>query len=516
MRKIKEILRLRFESKLSMEQIGLSCRMSSSTVCETLARCRRTGLSWPLPDGLEDPALEKLLYKDDQAFTAPADSHEPDWEAVHRELRKRKNVTLALVWEEYKEDHPDGYSYSWFCESYGRFRGRVEPVMRQTHRFGEKCFVDYAGETFSVIDPVTGEVREAQVFVGVLGGSNYTYVEATWSQQLPDWLGSHVRMFEYYGGCPEIVTPDNLKSGVRKADYYEPDINPAYNELATHYGVAVIPARKYKPRDKAKAENGVLLAERWIIASLRNRTFYSLDDLNEAIGEKLHVLNTKRFQKLEGCRQSAFEQHEKPLLRPLPAERYEYAQWKKAKVNVDYHIELEAHYYSVHYQLIGEYVEARLTAFTVEVLHSGKRVVSHRRSYVKGGHTTLKEHMPPKHAKMLEWTPQRIEAWAEKTGPSARQVVAAIMASRPHPQQGFRSCFGVMRLAQKYGDERAEAACRRAIAYGAVSYQSIKSMLEKKLDRLPLPAEMLPPRPPVQHENIRGPEHYAEIVKEAL
>lgn len=295
-----------------------------------------------------------------------------------------------------------------FCEKYAEFRSCAEPVMRQTHKFGEKCFVDYAGETLTVIDPETGEVRRAQLLVGVLGGSNYTYPEATWPQELPNWLLSHVRMFEYFGGCPEIVVPDNLKSGVRKPDYYEPDVNPAYNDLATHYGVAVLPARVYRPRDKAKAENGVLIAERWIIASLRIRTLYSLDELNEAVSEKLHVLNRKPFQKLEGCRQSMFEQQEKPPLRPLPAERYQYTQWKRAKVSIDCHIEVEAHYYSVPHQLIRETVEVRLTSCVVEVLHGGKRVASHRRSYVKGGHTTLAEHMPPKHAKMLEWTPS---AW---------------------------------------------------------------------------------------------------------
>jgi transposase len=272
--------------------------------------------------------------------------------------------------------------------------------MRQTHRFGEKCFVDYSGERMRVIDRLTGEVRQTELFVGVLGGSNYTYAEATWTQELHNWLGSHRRMFEYFGGVPEITVPDNLKSGVKKADYYEPDINPSYNDLATHYGTAVIPARAYRPKDKAKAENGVLLTERWIIAALRNREFYSLDELNEAIGEKLQVLNNKRFQKLEGSRQSTFEQHEKALLRPLPSEPYEFGRWKKAKVNIDYHVEVDAHYYSVPHALIQETMDVRVTGHTVEILHLGQRVVSHRRSHVKGGHTTLPEHMPPKHAKM--------------------------------------------------------------------------------------------------------------------
>lgn len=513
MRKIKEVLRLRFDAKLSMEKIALACQVSSSTVADCLVRHRLSGLTWPLPAELDDLSLEKLLYRYEQRGK-PLDSHEPDWEWVYRELRKSKNVTLALLWEEYKAEHPDGYNYSWFCESYARFRDRLEPVMRQVHKMGEKCFVDYAGPTLSVIDAATGEVRNAQLFVGVLGGSSYTYAEATWSQELHNWLGSHVRMFAFFSGCSEILVPDNLKSGVRDANFYEPEINPAYNELAKHYGIAVIPARVRKPKDKAKAENGVLLAERWIMAALRNRTFYSLDELNEAIAEKLQILNNKGFQKLEGCRQSLFEQQEKPFLRPLPPEPYEYAMWKKARVNIDYHIELASHYYSVPYPLIHEIVEARLTSNTVEILHHSKRVTSHRRSYVKGGRTTLPEHMPPKHAKMLEWTPERLKAWAEKTGPSVRDVVTQIMASWPHPQQGFRSCLGVLRLSSKYGVERLEAACRRAIIHRAITYRSIKSMLETGLDRYPLSDDSVISLTPVQHENIRGADYYAELYGE--
>jgi len=515
MRKTKEILRLRFESGLSMEKIGLACRISSSTVQDMLARFKRSGLPWPLPADMNDASLEKLLFRDDRKFQKPVDSREPDWAWVHRELRKGKNVTLMVVWEEYNQEHPDGYGYSWFCEGYARFRDKLHPVMRQMHRMGERCFVDYAGPTFQVIDPNTGEVREAVLFVGVLGGSNYTYADATWSQELPNWLGSHVRMLEDFGGCPELLVPDNLKSGVTKADYYEPDINPAYNDLARHYRIAVLPARKRKPKDKAKAENGVLLAERWIMARLRNRTFYSLDDLNEAISELLERLNAKPFQKLEGSRKSLFEEHEKPRLRPLPAERYEYAQWKKAKVNIDYHVDLDHHYYSVPYRLIHETVEARLTAGTVEIFHKGLRVASHRRSQVRGHATTLKEHMPPAHARMLEWTPERLASWAEKTGPATRELVEAIMASKEHPQQGFRACLGILRLARKYGAERVEAASRRALSRRAISYGSVKSILEKGLDKLPVPGVEVT-RPPVNHENVRGAAYYAGVRKEAM
>ena len=515
MRKLKEIIRLRFDLDLSMEKIGRACKMSSSTVQEALSRFKRSGLSWPLPADMDEASLEKQLYRDEQRFQTPADSHQPNWPWVHCELRKGKNVTLMLVWEEYCEAHPEGYGYSWFCEGYAKFRDKLHPVMRQVHRMGERCFVDYAGPTFQVIDAVTGEVLRAVLFIGVLGGSSYTYAEATWSEELPNWLGSHVRMVEYFGGCPGLFVPDNLKSGVTKADYYEPDINPAYNDLAVHYKVAVLPARKCKPRDKAKAENGVLLAERWIMAKLRNRIFYSLDALNEAIRELLIRLNAKPFQKLDGSRQSLFEEHEKPRLRQLPAEPYEYAQWKKVTVNIDYHVELDHNYYSVPYQLIHEKVDARLTGTTVEILHKGQRVASHRRSYVKGQATTLTEHMPTRHSKMLEWTPEWLMIWAEKTGPATREMAEGIMASKEHPQQGYRACLGVLRLGEKYGAERLEAACRRAVSRHAFSFRSVQSILGTGLDKVPMP-DVEAVRPPVDHENVRGAAYYAKLQQEEM
>ena len=505
MRKIKEVLRLRFESKLSIEKIGRACRMSTSTVHDTLVRFRVEGLVWPLPEDMDEFKLGERLYRD--KGVTPVDDNQPDWKAVYLELRKNKSVTLALLWEEYRKDHPAGYNYSWFCETYAKYRDRLEPVMRQVHKMGEKCFVDYAGQKFSVVDPTTGEVREAELFVGVLGGSNYTYAEATWSQESHNWLSSHVRMFEYFQGSSEILVPDNLKPGVKDADFYEPNINPSYQDLAEHYHVAVIPARSRRPKDKAKVENGVLIAERWIMAALRKRIFYSLGDLNEAIGELLKKLNDRPFQKLDGSRQSIFVALEKPALRPLPEERYCYSQWKKAKVNIDYHIELDHHYYSVPYELIHEQVEARLTASTVEVFREGKRIVSHRRSFTRGGRTTLKEHMPAQHAKMLEWTPERIEKWAEKVGPFTRTLVSEILSKWPHPQQGFRSALGVLKLAKKVGEARMEAASQHALANHAFSYRSVKSILETGLDRLPQTAAA-PERPNGTHKNVRGQQYY--------
>lgn len=505
-RTIREVLRLKFDAKLKQRQIARSCNISTSTVGDCLNRFKTTGLSWPLPEELDDLALEQRLYRGCKG--PPSDRSQPDWNWVHKEMRK-PHVTLQLLWDEYKREHVDGYQYSWFCQQYAEIRTKVDPVMRQEHKLGQKCFVDYAGSTFRVVDPNTGEVREAQLFVGVLGASTYTFVDVTWSQDLPGWLTSHVRMFKYFGGVCEMLVPDNLKSGVTKPDYYEPDLNPSYHDLALHYGVAVVPTRVRKPKDKAKVENAVLIAERWIMAALRNRTFYSLDELREAVLEKLEVLNSKPFQKFPGSRRSIFIEEEKPTLRPLPAEPYYFARWKRAVVQVNYHIEIDGHFYSVPYQLLKERVDVRLTAHTVEVLHNGRRAASHTCSHKKGGYTTLPEHMPPHHRKQLEWTPERLVAWASKTGPQTAHLVEAIMAVYQHPEQGFRACLGVMRLSNKYGTDRLEAACTRAVAVRAYRYKSVKSILENGLDRLPpTTASPTTSRPGVNHENVRGAAYY--------
>lgn len=342
---------------------------------------------------------------------------------MHAELR-RPGVTLALLWQEYRLNQPQGFQYSWFCEHYRAWQGKLDVVMRQEHRVGEKLFVDYAGQTVPVIDRHSGEIRQAQVFVAVLGASSYTFAEATWSQQLPDWLGSHTRCFAFLGGVPEIVVPDNLRSAVSKSHRYEPDNNPSYRDLAEHYGVAVVPARARKPRDKAKAEVGVQVVERWILAALRNRQFFSLDELNSAIALLLERLNRRPFRKLPGSRHSAFEALDRPALRPLPEQPYVYAEWKKARVHIDYHVEVDGHYYSVPYQLVKKQLEVRLTARTVECFHANQRVASHLRSPHKGRHSTQTEHMPKSHREHAEWTPQRLIRWAEQTGPNTASVIA--------------------------------------------------------------------------------------------
>ena len=507
MRKIKEVLRLKHEHNLSKSQIAKSCKISRSTVKEYLQRAENADLSWPLDSSLDDAALEARLFPVHTPPPASAERSMPPMEYLFREL-KRKSVTLQLLWFEYKEANPDGYQYSQFCNRYRQWRQRLDVTLRQEHRAGEKLFVDYAGQTVPVIDPATGEITEAAVFIAALGASSYTFAEASPSQELPFWILSHVRAFEFLGGVPEILVPDNLKAGVTNPCRYEPDINPTYQELAEHYGTVVIPARVRRPKDKAKVESAVFLAERWILAALRNHTFFGLDELNRAIAAQLATLNNRPFQKLDTTRRELFETIDKPALKPLPPTSYELAQWKKARVNIDYHIELDRHYYSVPYQLAKQQVDVRFTATTVEVLFKNRRVASHQRSYRKGGFTSLPEHMPKAHQKHLEWTPSRIARWAEKTGPCTQELVTRIMESRPHPEQGFRSCLGIMRLASHYSPERLERACARALTIKALSFKSVQSILKKGLDHQDLLLEQPVHQPTLNHNNLRGQKYY--------
>jgi transposase len=495
MRQIRNALRLHFAEKLSVRDTALSLAMARSTVNDYLIRARVAGLSWPLPEEMDDDQLERRLFP--EVAKVSSNYPQPDYETMKKELAK-KGVTLQLLWFEYRELHSDGYGYSQFCQRYRDWRRRRDVVMRQDHK---------AGLTIPIYDEATLELSfEAELFVAVLGASSYLYAEALRSQALEHWVNAHVRAFEFYGGVPEIVVPDNLRSAVTKAHRYEPDLNATYQELASHYGTALIPARPYKPRDKAKVEAGVQLAERWIIAVLRHRRFTSLAELNEVIATLVTRLNEKPFKKLEGSRAALFKELDSPALRPLPAQRYEFATWRLAKVNIDYHVEVERHYYSVPYQLAGQVVEVRLTSSVVEVFSKNKRVASHLRSYDKGRHVTDAAHMPDSHRRYLEWTPGRIVHWAEKNGPSTAAFVDALMTSRPHPEQGFRSALGVMRLAKKYSPERLEAACARCLHVKSFSYKSVESMLKHGLDQRPARDGVT--RAHSAHRNIRGPNYY--------
>jgi transposase len=507
MRRVREILRLKHEAAAAERVIARSLGIARSTVGLTLERVAAAGLRWPLPTTLTDRVLEAMLYSNRGSRPGGRRKAEPDWAYVHHELR-RPGVTLMLLWEEYRRREPDGYGYSRWCDLYRAWEGRLSPTMRQSHPAGERMFVDYAGQTVEVIDGATGEMRAAQIFVAAMGASNYTYAEATWTQSLPDWIGAHARALAFMGGVPAPLVPDNPKVGVDRANWYEPGLNRTYLDFATHYRTAILPTRTRKPRDKAKVEVAVLVVERWILARLRNRRFFSLAELNQAIAELVADLNARPMRRLGVSRRDLFLELDYPALKSLPAEPYEYAEWRPRRVGRDYHVDIDGHYYSVPYRLIREQLDARITERTIELFCKGERVAVHLRGGGRGRHTTIPEHMPSAHRRYADWTIERIRADAAAIGPSTAKLSALILESRPHPEQGYRACIGILRLARHYGADRLEAACDRGLDIGARSYGSIQSILKHGLDRRP------PPRPAAQgellpdHPNIRGPHYY--------
>jgi transposase len=507
MRKIKEVLRLRFGLGLQQDQIARSCSIGQATVHRYLERAAALGLTWPLAEDYDDRRLNELLFPSRPEVPKPHQRTSIDFAEVHRQLKTYKHVTLQLLWEEYREGNPTGYGYSRFCELYQRWSRNQDVVLRQDHLAGEKMFVDWAGATLSIYPRDASDVTPACLFVAVLGASTYTFARAALNQDLTNWIDCHVRAFEYFQGTPKLIVPDNPRTGVDRACRYEPDLNRTYHEMAQYYGTAIMPARPYKPRDKAKVENAVLIAERWIVAALRHRKFLSEPELNEAIAELLEKLNHRPFRKREGTRASLYAELDGPVLQPLPAEPYVMAHWKTVRASIDYHVEVDRHYYSVPYQLAGQQMEARFTATTVEVFHAGKRIASHVRSSAAYRHTTVTEHMPKSHQAHLEWTPSRLIHWAETIGDSTAQVIRTVLESKPHPEMGYRACLGIMGLAKTYSASRLEAASQRALHLQACSYQSLKSILKRSLDRqstLPFESE----RPGPQHENVRGALYY--------
>lgn len=505
MRKISEVLRLRYELKRSYRDIASSLNISISTVSDYLRRAKAAKIDgWPMALELSEEALYKKLFL--PAKEARRKKPHPDWELINKELR-RPGVTLLLLWREYKEVNPEGLCYTQFCEHYRSFAKKLTPSMRQAHKAGEKTFVDYAGMTMPWLDVSTGEICEAQIFVGTLGASGYTFVEATPSQQVADWVSSHINMWAYFGGVSKVVVPDNLKAGVTKSHRYDPDINPNYQHLGEHYGFAIVPARAYKPKDKAKVENAVGCIERQILAPLRNLTFTSIGQINAEIKKRLAGFNAKQFQKMETSRQALFDSIDKPALKPLPQYQYQFASWKKAKVAIDYHVVYDNHYYSVPYQYIKEDVEIRATAKVIECFYKEKRIAAHTRSYARYRHTTLKEHMPSSHQKQGEWTPERIMRWANTIGSQTKLFIEQMISARRYPEQAFRSCLGLLRLAARYGEDRLEKACTIGIKEGAYRYQHIENVLKNKLDQVN--QDVVNKTPVINgHVNIRGANYY--------
>jgi transposase len=507
MRQVRDVLRLK-TAGVAINEIARRVGVASSTVRLTLKRLAAAGLGWPLPPEMTDTALEEQLFTAVGKKQGHRRLTEPDWAAVHREL-KRKHVTLQILWDEYIERHPEGYRYSRFCELYRAWAARLSVTMRQSHAGGDKLFVDYAGDTVPVIiDRLTGKVRPAQIFVAVLGASNFTYAEASWTQALGDWIGAHTRAFEAIGGVPNLLVPDNTKVAVIKACLYEPQVNRTYAEMAAHYDTAVLPARPRRPRDKAKVEAAVLIIERWLLGRLRHRRFYSLAELNAAIRELLRQLNEKRLiRRLGVTRRALLEELDRPHLKQLPSDPYAFAEWRLRRVGVDYHVEIEAHFYSVPCRFARREVEVRLTPCTVEVFLKGERIAAHLRSSGNHRHTTVSDHMPSSHRRYADWTVERIRQEAAAVGPATAALCELILERRPHPEQGFRSCLGIVRLVRPFGAERLEAAATRAIEIGTLTYGSVRSILDNKLDRQP--AQRRPANDvPVLHPNIRGPRYY--------
>ena len=499
-RKIREVIRLHFEAGLSNRAAARACQVSNSTVGEYLERAKKAGLSWPLPEGLSDEELYRRLYPEESLSRRETERPMPNWEEVHRELSKR-GVTLTLLWQEYREKHPDGYGFTQFRVYYQRWNKAHTNTMRLPHKAGEEMQVDYAGMMVAITNPETGEISRAVVFVATLPASSYTYAEIQPSQELQYWLGGHVRAFSFFGGIPQTICPDNLKSGVKTPNRYEPELNPSYQELAEYYHVAVLPARVRKPRDKAHVENGVQNVERWVLAPLRNRTFFSVGEANRAITPLLQALNQKEMQHLGKSRKELFEELDQPALRPLPVHPYEYAAWKTAKVNIDYHVAFEGHYYSVPYTLVRREVRIRATERLIAVFHKGQQVAVHPRSQVQGRFTTRSEHMPANHQFVSGMGADWLLKEAENIGPHTSAYFSAMLKSRPYPQHAYRSCLGILDLARRYTRPQIETACQDLLTAKLLSYRDLKSELERLASQTTdtvLPA----------HENVRGSSYY--------
>jgi len=511
MRLIRDVLRLKFEAKLSQRKISRSLKISTGTVSLYLQKASAAKLSWPLPEEMNDQKLEAIMFPNNTGSLATKYAT-PDYATLHNEL-KRKGVTKQLLWEEYQQIHDNnGYQYSQFCQLYRDWVGTLKRSMRQTHKAGEKLFIDYCGPTLPITNPDTGECREAQLFVACLGASTYTYVEACWSQKKMDWLEAHVNTFEFFGGVPEILVPDNLKSATTKACRYEPELNASYLHLANHYKTVIIPARPRKPKDKAKAENAVLIVERWIMARLRHMTFFTLSALNQNIRLLLKDLNQRAFQKMPGSRLSQFELLDKPALRALPATRYEYVEFKQARVNIDYHIEYEKHFYSVPHHLVKLQIEVQATRDGVAMFFKGNQIARHPRSYSQGTFSTDPNHMPESHRKHQQWSEERLSDWADDLGQHVLMIVQQMFARKKHPEQAYRSCLGLLSLSKQYDAARLDRACQRAMLIGSPSLKSIKSILKQSIDQLDLPIdekdESTEEASVDSHENIRGSEYY--------
>ncbi|MGI9376187.1 IS21 family transposase [Eoetvoesiella caeni] len=499
MRKIKDVLRLKLDAKLSHQRIATALGISKGVVAKYVSLAAAADLDWPTVQALDEAALERRLLV---APEQPRDHVQPDYGRLHQALRG-KGMTLMLLWEEHRADHANAqtYSYSQFCENYRRFAKQLKRSMRQIHRAGEKLFIDYAGPTIALTDG-----SRAHIFVAALGASSYTYACATPRETMVDWLESTARALTFFGGVPQLIVPDNPKAMIADANRYEPRSNDTVLDFARHYGTSILPARPRHPQDKAKAESAVQVVERWIMARLRHQRFASMYEVNKAITPLLTRLNEKPFQKLPGSRASTFAQIDAPALLPLPLQRYEMAHFKTVRVHIDYHVELERHRYSVPHALVGQVLEARITAAVVELLHRGQRVASHARNSRQGGFTTTAAHMPAAHRAHMEWTPARLIHWGKSIGPATAEAVTRLMAENRHPEHGYRACLGLLSLAKRYGKVRLEAACMLALQIGACQYRHVRDILVNNRDKgaPAVASDWVSPH----HAHVRGPGYY--------
>lgn len=503
MNKIYDVLRLKFEAGLSNRSIAKCLGMGTSTVSDLLTSFNRSELAWPLPNELTQAQLESALYPGRQSNKR---KRTPDFVDMHQEL-KRKGMTKLLLWEEYRETAPEtAYGYTQFCEHYQRWLKKQKRSMRQHHIAGDKLFIDYCGPTVPIVNPDTGEVRDAQVFVATLGASNYTYVEACYSQQSQDWLMAHVHAFEFFGGVPKLLVPDNLKAAVTKTHRYQPTINENYARMARHYNTAVMPARPYKPKDKSKAENAVLIVERWILMRLRHQVFHTLSGLNAAIKELLNDLNHRQQKMHPGSRHHLYEKLDKPALMPLPHHAYEYVDTRRAKVGPDYHVLYDKHAYSVPHQLVAEQLQIDATQRLVRIYHKGEIVAQHSKSTKQGGFTTLREHMPQAHVKQ-RWSQSRLLNWGQNIGCGVHAVIKCQFQRHEHPEQAIKSCLGILNLSKHYGDARLEAACQKALLLERPYYTVISNLLKHHKEQTSDHPQQ-DNDTPIHHPNVRGHHYY--------
>ena len=507
MRKIKEIFRLKYQLNLSNSKISKSLMISKSSVSKYIDYASEKGLSWEQVKDLSETELKNLLFFEEDKITNKSKKQLPDWKSVFEEL-KQKGVTLLLLWNEYKEEYPDGYKYSQYCDLYKKWRKKLNPSMRQNHKGGEKLFIDYAGVKVPIINSVEGKIRGANIFVATFGASNYFYTEAHFEQTKKNWINAHVRAFEYFRGVSEILVPDNLKAGVTSPCYYEPDINATYHEMSEHYNIVVIPARVRKPKDKAAVEVCVQVIEQSILAVIRKRQYFSISQLNKDLRYYMEQINNREMKHIGKSRKELFEIVDFPNLKPLPQRDFIFTEWKKAKVGIDYHVRFDSNFYSVPYKYIHSNTDIKATERIIEVFLNGESIASHMRAYEVYNYITKEEHMPQNHQDMLKWTPKRIKDWANKIGTQTGLLISELIKSRAHPEQAYRSCLGILGLAREYDNNSLELACKRANHFGSLSYKKVKNILKSGLFQEDTEEAIINETVSSDHSNLRGKEYY--------